>query len=63
MFKFLMDNDLIWQYQSVLKRRDFCVNQLLPITHDIYKPLDVGLEVRAVFLNISSLLMKCGTRV
>ena len=32
---------------------DSCVNQLLAITHEIYKSFDEGLEVRGVFLDIS----------
>ena len=53
MFKFLTDNDLISQYQSVFKPQNSFFNQLLSITHDIYKPLDLGLEVRAAFLDSS----------
>lgn len=41
------------QNQSGFKPRDSCFNQLLSITHDIYKSSDVGLKVRAVFLDIS----------
>ena len=32
---------------------DSCVNQLLSITHGIYKSFDDGLEVRTVYLDIS----------
>ena len=32
---------------------DFCVNQLMAITHEIYKSLNDGLEVWGVFLDIS----------
>ena len=32
---------------------DSCVNQLIAITHEIYKSFDDGLEVRGVFLDIS----------
>lgn len=53
MFEFLMDNDLISQYQLGVQPGDSCGNQLLSITHDIYKSLDVGLELRAVFLDTS----------
>ena len=31
-----------------------CINQLLPNTHEIYQSFDDNLEVRAVFLNIST---------
>ena len=32
---------------------DSCINQLLFITHKIYKTFDDGLEVRGIFLEIS----------
>ena len=32
---------------------DSCVNQLLAITHEIYKSFDEEFEVRGVFLDIS----------
>lgn len=49
-----MDDDLISQYHLDFKLGDSCVNQLLSnTTHDIYKPFDVGVEVRTVFLDIS----------
>ena len=46
MFNFLSN-------QSGFKAGDSCINQLLSITHEIYKSFDVGLEVRSVFLDIS----------
>lgn len=57
MFDLLTDNDLISQYQSDFKPGDSCTNQLLPITHDIYKSFDDGLEIR-VFLGISNAFVK-----
>ena len=39
--------------QSGFKPGDSCVNQWIVITHEIYKLLDDGLEVRGVFLHIS----------
>ena len=38
--------------QSGFRPGDSCVNQLIAITHKIYKSLDDGLEVRGVFLDI-----------
>ena len=38
--------------QSGFKPRDSCINQLC-VTHDIYQPLDDGLETRGIFLDIS----------
>ena len=58
MFDLLTDNDLISQYQSDFKPGDSCTNQILPITHDIYKSFDDGLEIRVVFLGISNAFVK-----
>ena len=49
MFKFFIENDLISPNQSGFKPGDSCINQLLSITHDIYKSFDCGYEVRGVF--------------
>ena len=38
--------------QSGFRPGDSCVNQLIAITHKIYKSLDDGLEVRGVLLVI-----------
>ena len=35
-----------------------CINQLLPITHDIYQSFDNGFQVRGVFLDISKAFNK-----
>ena len=53
MFRFFIENELISPNQSGFKPGDSCVNQLLSITHEIYKSFDEGLEVRSVFLDIS----------
>ena len=53
MFGFLLDKDLISADQSGFKPGDSCINQLLSITHNIYKSFDDDYEVRGVFLNIS----------
>ena len=53
MFEFFTDNELISSNQSGFKPGDFCINQLLYITHDIYQSFDDGLETKAVFLDIS----------
>ena len=58
MFDLLTDNDLISQYQSDFKPGDSFTNQLLPITHNIYKTLDDGLEIRVVFLGVSNAFVK-----
>ena len=53
MFNFFISNNLISPKQSGFKPGDSCINQLLSITHEIYKSFDEGLEVRGVFLDIS----------
>ena len=53
MFKFFIENELISPNQSGFKPGDFCVNQLLAITHEIYKSFDDGFEITVVFLDIS----------
>ena len=49
MFEFFIQNDLITTNQSGLRASDSCINQLISITHEIYKSSD---EVRGVFLDI-----------
>ena len=53
MFKFFVENDLISSNQSGFKPGDYCVNQLVSITHEIHKSFDECHEVRGVFLDIS----------
>ena len=53
MFGFFLDKDLISANQSGFKPGDSCINQLLSITHNIYKSFDDGYEVRGVFLDFS----------
>ena len=53
MFTFFTENNSISPNQSGYRSGDFCVNQLLAITHEIYKSFDEGFEVRGVFLDIS----------
>ena len=47
-----LKNKLIATNQSGFKPGDSCINQLLTITHDIYKSFDEGYEVMGVFLDI-----------
>ena len=53
MFTFFTENNLISPNQSGFRPGDSCVNQLVAITHEIYKSFDEGFEVRGVFLHIS----------
>ena len=50
---FFIENELISPNQSGFKPGDSCINQLLAITHEMYKSFDDGFEVRGVFLDIS----------
>ena len=52
MFKYFLENNLISSKQSGFKPGDSSINQLIAITHDIFKGFDDGLEVRDVF-NVS----------
>ena len=58
MFNFFIENKLISSNQSGFKPGDSCINQLLSITHEMYKSFDVGLEVRSAFLDISKAFHK-----
>ena len=58
MFSFFIKNDLISQNQSGFKPGDSCINQLLSITHEIYKSFDDGWQVRGVFSTYQKLLTK-----
>ena len=53
LFEFFIANELISSNQSGFKPGDSCINQLLSITHEIYKSFDDGYDVRGVFLDIS----------
>ena len=53
LFTFFTENNLISPNQSGFRLGDSCVNQLLAISHEIYKSFDEGFEVRGGFLDIS----------
>ena len=53
MFTFFTENNLISPNQSGFRPGDSFINQLLAITHEIYKSFDEGFEARGVFLDIS----------
>ena len=53
LFKFFIANELIFCKQSGFKPDDSSINQLLSITHEIYKFFDDEYEVRVVFLDMS----------
>ena len=45
MYEFFTENSLVSPNQSGFKPSDSCINQLLSITHEIYKYFGDGLEV------------------
>ena len=53
LFKYLIENNLIFPNQSGFKLGDLCTDQLISITHEIYQSFDDEFEVRGVFLEIS----------
>ena len=53
MFRFLFENNLNSSKKSGFKPEGSCINQLLSITHKIYKSFNDGFEVRGVFLDNS----------
>ena len=53
MFSFLLESNLASPNQSRFKPGDSCINQLLSITHEIFRLFDEGFKVRSVFVDIS----------
>ena len=41
-----------------LKPGDSCINQIVSITHELYKSFDDGFDVRSVFLDVSKAFYK-----
>ena len=58
MFDFLLQNNLITPNQFGFSTGESCINQLIYITHEIYKSFNDGCEVRGVFLDISKIFDK-----
>ena len=52
MYELFTKNNLVSPNQSGFKPGDSCIDQLLSITHEIYKPFDNGLKVWGIFLDI-----------
>ena len=63
MFTFFIENNLISPNQSGFRPRESCVNQLLAVTHEIYKSFNEGFEVREVFLIHLKLSISYGMKV
>ena len=53
LFEFFIENELISCNQSGFKPSDCCINQLLSITHEIFKSFCNGYEVRGFFIDVS----------
>ena len=53
LYEYCVSNELLISENSGLKRNDSIVNQLIAITHNIYKSLDSGKDVCAIFLDVS----------
>ena len=56
----MLEERLLNPNQSGFRPSDSCINQLLPITHEIFGAFDYNptLEVRSVFLDISKAIDK-----
>ena len=52
MLNFVLENDLISPKQSGFRPGDSCINQLLSTNHEVLSAIDIGLEVRGLFLDI-----------
>ena len=53
LYEFCMSNNLLTYKNSGFKKRDSTVNQLIHLSHLIYKGLDDGKKIAAVFLDLS----------
>ena len=53
MFEFFIQNSFITPTRSGFKSGDSCINQFIPITHEIYKSFDDDYEIQGIFLDIS----------
>ena len=62
-FNFFIENKLFSSNQSGFKPGDSCINQLLSITHEIYKSFDVDSKLEASSLINQKHLMRCGVMV
>ena len=54
-FNFMIQNNLMNSCQSGFRPNDSCINQLISVTHNIYRSFDANpsLEVQGVFLDLS----------
>ena len=59
-YESLIKSNMTTSSQSDFKTGDLYINQIIPITNEIYKSLDVGYKVRGVFLIYQKHLTKYG---
>ena len=52
-FNFFSKNNLFFENESGFRPGDSCINQLISVNHETLSALDMGLEVREIFLDIS----------
>ena len=57
-FKFVVEKKVISANLWGFKPGDSCINHLLPITRELYKPFDNNVDVRGVFLDTSRVFDK-----
>ena len=53
LLEFFRENGLTSHNQSVFKRGDSCIKQLISITHDLCRSFDDGLVFRGLCLDVS----------
>ena len=58
MFRVLIEINLISSNQSGFKPGGSCINELLSITHEIYKSNNDSIEMRGAFFDISKVFDK-----
>ena len=58
MFNFFSKNNLLFPNQAGFRPGDSCINQLLSINHEILSVIDMGLEVRGIFIDTSKAFHK-----
>ena len=63
LYEYFIENELISSSQSGFKPGNSCINQLLPITQEIYQSFDNGFELGVSSLTYLRLLRKFGINV
>ena len=62
MYNHFITNNLITENQSGFRPNDSVTNQLIFLVDSIHSSLDLNLDVRSVFLDMSKALTEFGTR-